>query len=324
MASSPPPRSRPCAAASKTSSPPIWSRSVSWRCPPCPSTPTANSTAAPWPSTSKPWSADMATYALTDLLRALRALHKEPPRLVFMHSSLFQLGLLQGATPAAIPELIYETLREHLGPQATIAVPTFNFGFCRGELFDRTSTPSRQMGALAEFVRTLPHARRSAHPMQSIAAVGPLAAALTAPDTAGAFERGGSFDTLIEYDAQILTLGCGLERVSLVHWAEERVGVPYRAWKSFCAPYRSAGVARMRTYRMYARDLSLGLQANITPLTAALTHNRQLHHHRLGASQLTSVSSRDFVNTAIALLEANPWALVTHSGTDGSLSPGGI
>ncbi|RAL20740.1 hypothetical protein DL240_15595 [Lujinxingia litoralis] len=261
----------------------------------------------------------MTTYALSDLLRALKELHPEPPRLVFVHSSLFRLGLLQGATPTAIPELIFETLREHLGHRATICVPTFNFGFCRGEFFDRASTPSRQMGALAEFVRTLPHARRSAHPMQSIAAVGPLAAALTAPDTAGAFERGSSFDTLIEYDARVLTLGCGLERVSLVHWAEERVGVPYRAWKSFQAPYRSAGVARLRTYRMYARDLSLGLQSNIAPLTHALHRDRQLGERRVGASTLISVSSRDFVNQAIGLLEANPWALVTHRGTDGSL-----
>ncbi len=71
-----------------------------------------------------------------------------------------------------------EAILEVIGPEGTLIVPTFNFGFAKGEPYDPLTTPSVGMGAFSEFVRRLPGALRTSHPMQSIAVVGRWAADL--------------------------------------------------------------------------------------------------------------------------------------------------
>lgn len=62
------------------------------------------------------------------------------------------------------------------------AVPESWWPIVRAETpaFDPATTPSRIMGAISEYFRTLPGISRSAHPAQSWAALGPLAEQITA------------------------------------------------------------------------------------------------------------------------------------------------
>ena len=90
-------------------------------------------------------------------------------------------------------------------------------------MFDPATTPSKGMGGFSEFVRTLPGARRSPHPMQSVAAIGPLADVICKTDTASSFDPGGPFSILLECGARGLLLGAPMQSFSLVHLAEERL-----------------------------------------------------------------------------------------------------
>ena len=251
-----------------------------------------------------------------ELQSALASAGLRPGDVTMVHSALFRLGKIGDAPIQEIPSRIYAALRRQVGPEGTIVVPTFNFEFCRGREFDRNHSPSKSMGAFSEYVRQLPDSRRSPHPIQSLAAIGPLAKDITHRDTAGAFEEDSSFDAVIEYDAKILTIGCGFEAVSLVHWAEEQVGVPYRYWKSFSGPYRDGRWAGHKTYQMYVRDLDLDPEVRLERIGRALRRRGELRRLRLGAGAVTACRARDFAVAALQLLRRDPTALIRPIASD--------
>jgi len=255
-------------------------------------------------------------YALRQVGQALRAAGIVPGQTVLVHSSLMRLGTPGDCTAAELPARICAELRDAVGEDGTIVVPTFNFDFCRGSPYDPASTPSKGMGVLSEFVRRLPGARRSPHPMQSVAAIGPRAEEICARDTASSFDPGGPFATLVELEARGLLLGAPMQSFSLVHLVEERLEVPYRYWKTFSGPYGSPPSAR--SYRMYVRDLAIDPMLDLAPIEQLLARRGQLGGATAGAGWIRSFAVRDFLSVALEHVARDPeWLLRRRSETCG-------
>ena len=257
----------------------------------------------------------MKSYTLDDLARALEAVGVTSGDLVLVHSSLLALGRLEGHSPGDGVSAIAGRILDHLGPDGTLVVPAFNFGFCKGQLFDRQTTPAENMGQLSEHVRRLPGARRSAHPMQSIAAVGPRAEEICQPDTLSSFDPDGPFARLNDLGARLLLLGASMDAASFVHFGEERARVPYRYWKDFSAEYIDGDVHETRTYRMYVRDLVLDPDITLAPIETELRSREQLLETTLGAGRLLSCRFPDFLSAELDLLHRNPMCLAKTAGT---------
>src|SRR5687768_1415485 len=143
-------------------------------------------------------------FTANDLESAVALAGPSPGDTVFVHASLVALGMPSGMTPDQVPARLYASLRSRLGSSGTIVVPTFSNAFCATGRFDLDHSPSERMGAFAEHVRLLPDARRTRHPIQPLAAVGPEAASLAALDTPGGYDAGGPFDRLLALDAWLL------------------------------------------------------------------------------------------------------------------------
>ncbi len=173
----------------------------------------------------------MALKQLTrnQLLEALRTLGVRPGDGLLVHSALQFLG-----NPVGGLAMYLEALLEAIHPdKGTLAVPTFNFAFANGEPYDPKITPSVGMGAFSEFVRQQPQAQRTTHPMQSLSVIGRYAADLAERDTPSAFDPGSAFERMVELNFKILLLGSDIDSISLIHYSEQRLNVPYRYWKSF-------------------------------------------------------------------------------------------
>ena len=201
----------------------------------------------------------MAIKQLTQgLLRSsLEALEIQPGDHLLIHSAMQFLGYPVGGL-----EMIYETLWKMVTTQGTLVVPTFTFQFAKGVAYHPDSSPSVNMGVFSEFVRKLPEAMRSRHPMQSIAAVGHYATELASRDTPGAFDDGSTFDRMLELDFKCLLLGANVNACSIIHYSEQRAEVPYRYWKDFTGLIDG----KNETYRMYARNLELDPQLELAPI----------------------------------------------------------
>jgi aminoglycoside 3-N-acetyltransferase len=262
------------------------------------------------------------------LLSTLRHVGVKPGDGLLVHSALQYLGKPNGG-----PKLYLSALMEALGiastgetdhatdATGTLAVPTFNFGFARGQAYDLQSTPSQGMGVLSEQVRTHPLAKRTPHPMQSLAVIGHYAADLANRDTPSAFDPGSAFERMLELDFSILLIGADIQAVSVLHLVEQRLSVPYRYWKEFKGEVRMPQGWESKTYRMYVRDLDIDPHIDLHPVQRRLEERRQWLSTPLNYGQVARCRMTDFVVAVSEFLERDPWSLVTNPPQDKATSP---
>lgn len=247
---------------------------------------------------------------------------------LLVHSALQYLG-----QPAGGVELYFHALRAVLeGSQisqvqpagtrsptpnsqlrmGTLAVPTFNFAFARGEPYDPKTTPSRGMGAFSEYVRLLPGALRTSHPMQSLTVIGCHAADLANRDTSSAFDPGSAYERLLELDFKLLLLGADIQAVSMLHYSEQRFNVPYRYWKDFTGPVNTPAGWQTHAYRMFVRDLGIDPKIELYPVQNMLKARGQWCSQALNYGCISSCRLVDFTAAVDEFLRRDPWSLVTN------------
>ncbi len=236
---------------------------------------------------------------------------------VLVHSALHFLGKPEGGMKMILSAFatvlgIDLNTTENGASQGTLVVPTFNFAFARGEPFDLHQTPSAGMGVFSEYVRQHRLAQRSPHPLQSVAVIGRHAADLASRHTSGAFDAGSAFDRMVALDFKIVLLGADVQAISLLHYAEQRVGVPYRYWKEFRGQVRLNDQWEERTYRMYVRDLDLNPHLDLHPVQYRLQEQGKWHQQPLNYGFISTCRMRDFVSMVEEFLTADPWSLVTN------------
>jgi aminoglycoside 3-N-acetyltransferase len=186
-----------------------------------------------------------------ELLHDLRRLGVSDGDTLLVHASLRSLGFVIGGAVSVVSALIAA-----VGPTGTIVVPTATtdntdpsrwrmtcgaprpadeWPLIRDHLppFDPATTPSRNVGAVAESVRTWPGAVRSDHPQTSFAALGPRAEKLMAGhDRDCHYGERSPLPRLAEIDAKVLLLGVGYGVCTAFHLAEYRVpGAPVRDYE---------------------------------------------------------------------------------------------
>ena len=232
--------------------------------------------------------------------------------LLNIHSSLFNFGIPSDCTVDALPQRILEILLEVNGPEGTIAVPVFNFDFCKGVPFNRQTTPSKLMGIFSEHVLQLKESVRSSHPMQSVSVIGKYAEEITRHDTLSSFSDNGAWSTMEKLNAKIVLLGSDFKSPSFFHLVEEREQVPYRYWKSFSGKYFDNGVESVRSYKMYVRQLDPAPILNLSSIEEILAEKNLIKYAQVGVGKIICFQSSDFISIAKHKIQRNPWYFVSN------------
>jgi aminoglycoside 3-N-acetyltransferase len=114
----------------------------------------------------------------------------------------------------------------------------------------RVALSRRDHGRVPEALRTWPGAYHSGHPEAGVAAVGPLAEALTASHPYDdAYGAGTPYARLVELGGQVVLLGAPLDSVTLVHHAEAVCEVPGKRRVSYRYPVHEGGE---RVWRIFS------------------------------------------------------------------------
>lgn len=102
----------------------------------------------------------------------------------------------------------------------------------------RTSRAVRMNGVIAEFVRTMPGARRSDNPGASAAAIGKWADWITAdhPQDYG-YGEGSPLDKLVALDGRVLMIGAPWDTMTLIHHADHRAALPDKRVRRYEVPF---------------------------------------------------------------------------------------
>ena len=170
------------------------------------------------------------------LVRDLCALGVKQGMLLMVHASLSQLGWVIGGA-----ETVIGALRIVVGEEGTLLRPTFDGGNSDPAnwqappipeswhqtyrelrpVYDPATTPSRIMGAIPEYFRSLPNVKRSAHPAQSWAALGPLAERVISGHT---LDCGDGSNTPLGscYELRGHVLSLATKRTTVLHLADFR------------------------------------------------------------------------------------------------------
>jgi aminoglycoside N3'-acetyltransferase len=152
----------------------------------------------------------------------LRTLGVEKGGILLVHTSFRATRPVQEG-----PVGLIEALRDALGPQGTLVMPSWS-GDDEAP-FDPLTTPAEpSLGVVAEIFWRLPGVRRSDH-AQAFAAAGPNAARITAgPLPLPPHIPESPVGRVHDLDGQVLLLGVGHDADTTLHLAELLAGVPYR------------------------------------------------------------------------------------------------
>ena len=113
----------------------------------------------------------------------------------------------------------------------------------------RVALSRRDHGRVPEALRTWPGAHHSGHPEAGVAAVGPLAEAVTVEHPYDdAYGAGTPYARLVELGGRVVVLGAPLESVTLVHHAEAVAEVPNKRRVSYRYPVLEGGERVWRTF----------------------------------------------------------------------------
>lgn len=165
----------------------------------------------------------------SDLLR----LGVLPGGALMVHASLSSMGRVAGGA-----ETVVRALLAALGENGTLVMPAFRESLSVAGLVDDVpaavmaragkvtpphdpATTATTMGAIAETFRCWPDVVRSAHPTSSVIAHGPRADQIVSGHpVAWATGTESPFARLHDLDAQLLLLGVGFNRLTMLHYAE--------------------------------------------------------------------------------------------------------
>lgn len=247
------------------------------------------------------------TYSETQLAACLKTLGVAKGDCLFIHASLKSLGKFTPQKEGDALGALLAVFLDAVGEDGTVVVPTFNFGFCKGQPFDRQNTPGDGMGAFSEFVRRNPSALRSRHPFQCVAAIGKLAAEIANARGRSAFSSDSAFDLMLHRRCKILFFGINFVE-TFVHVAEERANVPYRFWKTFTADYIDEGVSNRISVDFFARKLDLVPEPHIdnNKLGRLLRENGIISSTSLGSGEVSICDATVMVNELTERLKKTP------------------
>lgn len=189
-----------------------------------------------------------------------------------------------GRAPLAEVLGCLNALIRSIEPSGTLAIPTFNFAFCRGVAYDYRKTPS-EMGLLTEFARRDRRTTRIHHPVYSFALFGKDADLLAkTTHNISAFGDDSIFAELRRRNGKILLIDLKIhETLTFFHHIEEMVGCDYRFHKTFTAPVvDEAGNAATGSYQVFVRNLEMGVTTDVAPMEERLESLGLVRHGKLG------------------------------------------
>lgn len=180
---------------------------------------------------------------------ALELLKIPRNKIYIIHSSLLKFGIIEGGLRA-----LMSCIKDILGPNATILMPTFTFSYGNSRYWSYKNSKS-EVGALSEYFRLQSNVRRTIHPFHSLAYMGEASELFLCNEQTSSFGENSPFDVLYKNSSYNISIGCELDGgATFLHHAEEMAKVPYRVYKEFPGTVVGMnGETLARTFKMFVR-----------------------------------------------------------------------
>ncbi len=226
---------------------------------------------------------------------------------LLVHSSYKSFGPVDGG-----PQTVIRALEAALGTNrdGTLIMPTFNFGFNKGEPWDVRTTPSK-MGILTDLVRVDPRARRVFHPFYSFAILGKHAEMLGSLRYKSAYERNSVFGKLRDLDGKIMVIGLSYNNsMTFFHHIEQMEGVDYRFLKQFTGEVTDEnGNTYTDTFEMLVRDIDKGVMTMVDPMGALMEQAGVIKSAKIGEADVKLMKANEVYTFTAREMKRDPHLL---------------
>lgn len=257
----------------------------------------------------------MMHYSVTDLTTALQRAGVAEGDILYVSTQLFGLGPMDGVnTRKELVEAFYQGIRAAIGPQGTLVVPTFTQQVGRYGLQYTHETTESLTGIFGEYVRSLPSAQRSLHPIFSVAAIGPRAKEIAANISPVAFGRESPFDRLYRLGGKAICAGFAYYSghiTSLMHYVETAFAVPYYYNKYVTAEVWAGGARVTKPFVINVKYLSAGCSFDYRRYIDTLAAAGEIYSVPLGRGVIHSVDIQRQVDVGIELLKSDIYAFLS-------------
>lgn len=164
--------------------------------------------------------------SLNELSNHFKSLGLSRGKNIIIHSNLLSFGKIM----CKVQDL-YEKIRDILGEESTIVIPSYTMYLDEQTPFDVKSSMPLAMGSLSKFMMNKTEVSRTYSPTHSHFIDGPLKEKLININPYISFGKGSIFEKLHNLDFELILLGCSFqEGATFVHHVEATVGVKYRKW----------------------------------------------------------------------------------------------
>lgn len=171
-----------------------------------------------------------------DLLNLLRKVGLSKNESCYIAGNISSLARTGVPKKILLPTCL-SAFQEVIGSEGTIFSPSASMNLCNTNTpYDLEKTPSDNMGAFAEYIRSFDGSIRSFHPFWSISGIGKNANILSNVSR-HAYGVGSPWSKFLDLDTRQINIGLHPSKaVTLIHHIEVVVGVPYRYTKEFYHP----------------------------------------------------------------------------------------
>lgn len=235
-----------------------------------------------------------------DILFSLDLMDIRKGDILLVHSALTSIGQVDGGA-----ETVIDALLEAVGPTGTVVMSTLT-GWAKP--FDALTTPSA-VGLISETFRRRPQARRSLHPVHSVAAIGGMADWITSghEHCATGCGPGTPYAKMIGLHGKGVLLGVDMDRNTIMHTLEEYAAVPYLLTLTIPAPTYLPGQAEftLRRFPPGHRDFN-----RLTPLLRA---RQALTEGKIGLAAVKVIELDKLVTIGLETLAADPFFFICEN-----------
>ncbi len=240
-----------------------------------------------------------------DLISKFKELGIKEGDVILVHSSFNSLGNISND-----PDEVINALLTVLGKNGTLIVPTFNFDFCNGKLFNVNETPS-QMGIITEFVRKNPSSIRTKDPVYSFAIMGKLKDELGKLVYDSCYGKDSMFSQLRKYNGKILIIGLAYnDSMTFFHHIEEMEGCDYRYFKEFSGNIIDFdGINKKTKIKIFVRNLEKKVETDVDKMGVILENDGLVNSIKIGTADVKFLDANQVYNRTVKELKTNPHVL---------------
>jgi len=253
----------------------------------------------------------------SDLIHLLDALGLSKGETCYVAGNISALARTRLKKEVLLPTCL-SAFQEVIGSDGTIFSPSASMNLCNTNIpYDIENTPSNEMGAFAEYIRTAKGSKRSFHPFWSISGLGKQAEILLEVSR-HAYGVGSPWSKFLDLDARQINIGLHPSKaVTLIHHIEVVVGVPYRYTKEFLHPIlKPDGEIITEPFFMSVMYRESGIQKRIALNEHYFEEmeNRGMLRYASHSSGLNlwSFRMRDFYNLAIEFFVKDIYNYLEH------------